>query len=320
MANKLWKIIKLLISLLVIVFFIYYFINNKENFKIVFSVSASTLLLIFTLYSIHFFLNGLFILNILRSFKHKISNCESFYISVFSSFGNYFLPMQGGAVIRSVYLKNTLNFPFSLFISTLYGNYVIIFLVTSIFGLVSLIILDINNSTVPFPAYFFFGGLFLSMLLLIIARFKNFPEKINGFVFINNILRIFKNIIKGWQILSKNKKLLLKLGAIATINFLVMSTIYYLEFNALRIDSSTTKIILYNSLSGASLLISITPGSLGIREGLFFLTSNILEISNNQIMILSLLDRGITLFTLFFWFIALSFWKHLSNFIFKKTT
>jgi hypothetical protein len=55
------------------------------------------------------------------------------------------------------------------------------------------------------------------------------------------------------------------------------------------------------------LLISLTPGVSGLREGIFFLTSDVLGISGEGIMQLALLDRGIMMLTLFFWFLAL-FW------------
>jgi len=69
-----------------------------------------------------------------------------------------------------------------------------------------------------------------------------------------------------------------------------------------------------NCLVGDSLLISLTPGALGIREWIFFLTSDILGISGEGIMQLALLDRGATVLTLFFWFLALSGWKYFEKF------
>jgi uncharacterized membrane protein YbhN (UPF0104 family) len=52
-------------------------------------------------------------------------------------------------------------------------------------------------------------------------------------------------------------------------------------------------IILYTCISGVSLLISITPGSLGLREAVFLLTSESIGLTSEQIMQLAFLDRGI---------------------------
>jgi len=92
-----------------------------------------------------------------------------------------------------------------------------------------------------------------------------------------------------------------------------MTAIYTLEFYALGVGANLLKILLYNCLAGVSLLISLTPGALGVREGIFFLTSDVLGISGDGIMQLALLDRGVTVLTLFFWFLALSGWKYFSD-------
>ena len=46
------------------------------------------------------------------------------------------------------------------------------------------------------------------------------------------------------------------------------------------------------------LLVSLTPASLGIREGIFSITSDILGINNEEIMQLALLDRGVSVINL----------------------
>jgi len=109
--------------------------------------------------------------------------------------------------------------------------------------------------------------------------------------------------------ISGDKGLLLGLVWITVGNFAVMTAIYALEFFALGVGANLLTILLYNCLAGVSLLISLTPGALGIREGIFFLTSDVLGISGDGIMQLALLDRGVTVLTLFFWFLALSGWK-----------
>jgi Tfp pilus assembly protein PilZ len=51
--------------------------------------------------------------------------------------------------------------------------------------------------------------------------------------------------------------------------------------------------VLYNCLSGVSLLVSSTTGSFCKRGGLFVITSDILGITSEQVMQLALLDRGV---------------------------
>lgn len=303
--KKLLKYLKIVITIAVLGFFVYYFINNKEDLLKVLSVPILPLVGIMISYSIVFYLNGVFIKVILQTFKKKISLIEAFYVSVISSLGNYFLPMRGGAVIRSVYLKKNFEFPYEYFVSTLYGYYIIVFLVNAFVGLISLVVISIKYNVTSIPLYLFFGGLFVAMLVL---SFVKFPvKKIKGSKnkVLDKVLSVIKNILEGWNMIVENKRLLISLIVITLVALVAGIALFYFEFRALSIDASIMNVILYNCLSGVSLLVSITPGSLGIREGIFSITSDILGISNEQIMQLALLDRGVSVIVLVVLFVVL---------------
>ena len=303
--KKLWKYIKILITVAVVGYFVYYFFSNKDDFLLVLSTPLTYILLIGLFYSLIFLLNGIFIKAILKSFKKTISVFESFYVSVMSSLGNYFLPMRGGAVLRSVYLKKKFNFAYSHFISTLYGYYIIVFLVNSFLALLALVFINIRYEIVSIPLYFFFGGLFVFMLILSLIKFPVDRIKESGKGFIKRLFRAIKNILSGWNRIVGNKQLFLSLIVITILTFVVHILLFWIEFLALRIESSFISIVLYNCLSGVSLLVSLTPGSLGIREGIFVITSDILGITKEQVMQLALLDRGVMVLILIGVFVIL---------------
>jgi len=296
--KKLWKYLKILITIGVVLFFVYYFSNNKEDYLLVLSTPLKYVFLIGFFYSLVFFLNGVFIKIILGSFSKVISVFESVYVSVISSLGNYFLPMRGGAVIRSVYLKKKFSFPYSHFVSTLYGYYIIVFLVNSFFALIALLFITLRYGIVSVPLYIFFGGLFLFMLILSLVHFPVEKVKENRVGFVNKVLKIFKEILNGWNIIVDNKRLLVSLILITLLAFVVHIFLFWIEFKALGIDTNFMNVVLYNCISGVSLLVSLTPGSLGIREGIFVITSDILGITSDQVMQLALLDRGVMVVTL----------------------
>lgn len=311
--KNLWKSIKSLITLLVLFVFVWYFIKNRDDFLIVLSADKLSSALILILYSLSFLINGFFIKVILKSFDRKLPTFESFYISIISSLGNYFLPMRGGAVIRSVYLKKKFNFPYSHFVATLYGNYIIVFLVNSFLALLSLLLIQFSLGVVSVPLYLFFGLLFTSMLFL---SFFKFPlEKIKEFKikFFDRIAKILKNIFDGWNLIVANKRLLFSLMFLTLINFLISTILFLFEFKSLGISSKLINVVLYNCLSGVSLLVSLTPGSLGIREAMFLITSNLLGVTNDQVMQLALLDRGLVVITLVFWFIILGVYEKVAK-------
>jgi len=287
-----WKYIKILVTVVVIIFFVRYFTINKDDFFLVLSTPLKYIITIAISFSALVFLNCIFTKIILKSFDKRISVIESFYITVVSNLGNYFLPMRGGAVIRSVYLKKRLEVSYSQFISTLYGYYIIVFLVYSFFALMALVIIHFKYGIVSIPLYIFFGVLFLFMIVLSLVKFPVEKIKEVKYGFVNKIVNIIKEILKGWNLIVENKRLLISLIFTTLSTFVVHTVLFFMEFKAMGIDSNFIKVALYNCLSAVSLLISFTPGSLGIREGIFVITSNILGISNDQIMQLALLDRG----------------------------
>lgn len=296
--KKLWKYSKIFITILIIAFSIYYFFNNKEDLLKVLNIPTPYLLILAFLYSIIYFLNGLFLKVILKSFKKVIPTLESFYLSVISSLGNYFLPLRGGMVIRSVYLKKKFNFSYTHFISTLSGDYIIVFLVNAFLALLALLFIQIKQNVYSIPLYLFFGGLFVGMLILMFVKFP--IEKIKGSKnkVVDKISNVIKSILEGWNIIINDRKLLFSLVFLTIASFITSALIFYFQFRALGIDIEFVNVILYNCLSGVSLLVSLTPGSLGIREGIFSITSGILGINNEEIMQLALLDRGVSVISL----------------------
>src|SRR3972149_3081522 len=138
---------RILITVLVLGLFAAYFIFNIEKFKPLLDVSFVLLLLIALANIGGIFINGLFTKFILEPFKKFISIAEAFYVSVISSIGNFFAPAGTGFGIRAVYLKKKHGLPYSEFISTLSGSYILVFLVSSFVGLVSLYLLrDVYRS------------------------------------------------------------------------------------------------------------------------------------------------------------------------------
>ena len=124
-------------------------------------------------------------------------------------------------------------------------------------------------------------------------------------MFVDRVIRIIKSILNGWNIIVGNRELLLSLIGLTLINIFITNVLFFVQFKALNIDVNLLNTILYNALSSVSLLVSITPGSLGIREGIFSITSDILGITNEQIMQLALLDRGVSVIVLVVLFMVL---------------
>jgi uncharacterized protein (TIRG00374 family) len=257
------------------------------------NVNPFLIIAVISLFLCVFFLEGLFIQVTLKIFKKDISVKESYYLSTLSRIGNYLLPLRAGAVFRAAYLKKKYDFDYSKFLSTLYGYYIILFLINASLALIALIFKWIVGGEFYFLLTLFFVGLFGGMLFLIFVRFpfEKFFKKDTGVI--SKVLKFMSKFMNSWDMIVKEKKHFFNLLLLTLGNIVINGVITYIEFVSIGVNVKIMDVILYTCLSGVSLLISLTPGSLGIREAVFLITSQSIGLSQDQIMQLAVLDRGI---------------------------
>lgn len=226
----------------------------------------------------------------------KLKFIEYTSISIASSFLNTFLPFQGGIGLRAIYLKSRYNFDYTLFISTLAGNYIIIFNVVSIIGLVGMIILYFKYLCFSLTIFL------ICMLIFIISTYAIFfNHKTICWIPLICIKQMVENIINGWIIIKQYIKNVIYLYILTALNFAISTFILYYEFNILNIsDTYGSSITLLQSLfisliTTLSLFVSVTPASLGIREGLVMMTSHVVNIAPSHALTVTILDRCINI-------------------------
>lgn len=287
------KYISPLITIFVLMLFGFYLYQNPEIIELVLSTNWIYIVLIMVVYLLVFLFEGLFIKISLDIFQKSIKVGESFFLATVSRIGNYLLPMRAGAVFRATYLKKKHDFPYSNFLSTFYGYYVIFFLTNSVISVGILLIKYFNNNEFYLTLLIFFSLILVGMLILIFIRLPidRFIKKTDGII--GKMLTYLNKFIKGWDLIVKDSKDFLMLLLISFGNIFLNVIIVYIEFIAIDKVPKILDVIFYTAISGVSLLVSITPGSLGIREGIFLLTSESLGLTEQEIMRLAFLDRGV---------------------------
>ena len=307
------KYLSPIITVFVLFLFALYLYKNPQIIDELLATNVIYIILVMLVYLLIFFLEGLFILVTLKIFNMDIGKKESFFLATVSRIGNYLLPMRAGAIFRATYLKKKYSFSYSNFLSTLYGYYIIFFFTNA---LVAFVVLLLKNSlySISSPTLtLFFLIIIIGMLILIFLRFpfERVFRKREGFI--AKIVSFLDKFIKGWDLIVKDKKDFLMLLFIALGNILLNILVVFIEFNAIGKLVNLLDVILYTCISGVSLLISITPGSLGIREGAFLMTSKSIGLSEIEIMKLAFLDRGIMFLLLLLCLVVILFF-------FKKLT
>ena len=287
------KYISPILTVLVLMLFGVYLFKNPEILVQVTSVRWIYIVFIMLIYLSIFFLEGIFILITLKIFNKDISIKESYFLSIVSRIGNYLLPMRAGAIFRATYLKKKHNFEYSKFLSTLYGYYIIYFLLNSFIGMSVLIYRYINTKVMSSSLLLFFFAIFMAMLFLIFVRVSwgKYIKTSKGIL--SKIVSTIDRFITGWSLIVKDKMHFMILLLLALGNIMLNILVGYIEFFAIGKSIDFIGVIIYTCISGLSLLISVTPGSLGIREASFLITSQSIGITQKEIMQLAFLDRGI---------------------------
>lgn len=286
------NIISILLTVLVLILFGIYLYRNPQILISIQEINLWYLIVISVLFLIIFFIEGLFIKLTLHAFDKNIDTKESYFLSTVSRIGNYLLPMRAGAVFRAMYLKKIHKFEYSKFLSTLYAYYILLFLIYSVLALLALGIKYIDTY-IYFPIVtIFFVILFIATVLVIVFR-KFEVKNMSKNKYIQKILTVLNKFISSWDNIVKRKDIFINLILLTTGNILINWVIYIVEFHSLNININILDTLLYTCLSGVSLLISITPGSLGLREAVFLFTSESIGLTEEQIMQLAFIDRGV---------------------------
>ena len=262
--------------------------------------------------------SGLFTKWSIELFTRKISLGEGIYVAVLSSVANFLGPVLGGAGLRGVYLKQKHGLTYSQFASTLMGYYIILFIFNSIVSLIALAFVPASSQTRLLMV--FFSIWLVLMLVLAIVRLprrignRNYKSRI-----INYVIKVIQDVEKGWRRILGDRKLMVRLMLVALLSYSGSLIMISAEFLALGIQFSVPTLLLYTSFITATILVSFTPGALGIREALLLITQATLAITLMDVISLSLLDRVVNFSILFIMFLIVRNGKA-KEFLLKGTT
>ncbi len=293
-----------LVTLAFLAIFAWYGLTHKDLFEALKYVSIATIILVAVGKMAMNVVTGLFTQWTAEVFTRKFTFGESIYITILSSIGNFFGPLLGGTSIRAVYFKKVHKLPYSKFTSTLLGYYLLLFTVNCSLAIVSVLLLKHTRQTKTLLLFF---GLWL--LVLIVLMFLRLPkrERLARFEkgrFGRFVVKTLYEVESGWHLIFSRKKLLTKLIGLAFLSFFVTFATSWVEFNAVHVSISVPALGLYTAFVVVSMLVSLTPAAIGIRESMLFIISSTLGVSNAAILQVAVIDRGVNFLLLFVLFLA----------------
>lgn len=280
------------------------------------TLTVSSISVILILKVLMIAINGEILITTLKCFDTEIERSRSYYITLISTIANFLTPFRGGAAIRALYLKKYHNISYTHFASTLSAYYILVLFISSISGSLAILFLDRSSLTQYLLLLGLFIGILIISLVLLFANVHRFlkTEVHSKNKFLNKIFSFIRQFILGWDYITKNKKVLTQLIIYSLISHILIFFISFIEFHSINIQTSMTSMLTYTSLSNISLLISITPGSLGIREAIFIFSSQVLNISNDAILQVAVIDRSTTLLVILLLYVFVTVLKRLPRF------
>jgi uncharacterized protein (TIRG00374 family) len=222
----------------------------------------------------------------------QLKNFEAYILSIVTGFYNIITPAHGGMGVRAVYLKKKYNFTYTKFLSTLAGMYVITFFIASFFGLISLYLIYSLYGMFNWIIFAVFVGLFFPLLSIMVFS-PEFKERKNKW------LNRFVNVANGWNIIRRNKRVVLVCVLVTTTCLLVSSFSTMISYYIFGIHLSFIQALFLASIGSIAILIQLTPGNLGVGEAVAVFSAMIIGITPAQSLSVAILGRIVQMIVMF---------------------
>ncbi|KUK77797.1 MAG: hypothetical protein XD93_0088 [candidate division WS6 bacterium 34_10] len=276
----------------VIALMAYYLYKNREIFSSLKELDIQYVIYIFILQILSVFLIALNNKKVIGLLNYHIDLKEAFLLQYSNSLLNKIVS-EGGAVFRGVFLKEVYKLPYTKYISTIAGLYVINFITNSIIGLISLAYIYFKYGRISYLVLAFFILILISMLILTLVnpRFKNSKE--------NRVINWINSILEGWGTIKRDKKKLLIFVFLSIASLLLTTLQAIFVYKGLGYTLGLFESTYMSSLGMITTFVNITPDSIGVKEAVYMFTSDIIGLESDIILLGSLIIRAIALINTF---------------------
>jgi len=297
---------KHIISLFFVLFLLlagWYFYQHRSNLYLFDNIGVGDVIIIVMLSVMTFSLLGIQFNTITKIYRISLGFKEWFGLTIVNTMVSYYTPVKAGVAVRAFYLKKTHGLSYPNYTSLLATSYLINLLVAS--GTASFLsfLSYRGHPETYFHAFvlsvlLFAGTLGCVAFLILFTSHVTFSPR-------NALTKIIFDIISGFRMLRQDRIVLCKTAFIQLALIFVMALKLYWAFGAMGISVGFYNILIIQSLTNFSTVISVTPGNLGIKEGIIGSFAFVLNIPVADAVFAATIDRGISMvvtFILGIWF------------------
>ncbi|MFH1868843.1 MAG: lysylphosphatidylglycerol synthase transmembrane domain-containing protein [Candidatus Omnitrophota bacterium] len=269
----------------------YYIFKNREEIRHYLSLSPLNLIFLIISMLLLWATVSVNIKILLNIFNIRLRFKEYFGLYVITMMANYILPAKGGFIPMAVYLKTRHSFEYSKFLIFLLSFYIFTFFINCMVG-IGLVFMNyfIKNELNLDILLIFVLVLVFIILLLSIVFGLNKKNLGSGFL---------GKAVAGFKVFVKKKKLLYSVAGIQAASIFFMSLKLLYAYRALGIDIDIISAALIGLIGAFSVIISITPANLGVREFFVTISSKMVGYTATEGVMAAMLDRCIGLILTF---------------------
>lgn len=285
------KYILNIFGIFVVALLVWYLYNNRGVLGSLKNIRWQQILCIIILDTASFLIGALLNKSLINRFDPKVSLLDCFYLQYVNNFLNKILPtIGGGAAFRAIYLKRKYQFPYSQFISTVGGLYVISFLSVAVVGIACLLVIYIRYNQFNLVILMAFIGLLLPCLFIILFS-PQIPASNNKF------LKVLKSIVEGWNIIKRDSKFILVYAALSVVLLLISAVQTLISYQALGVQTTFIPMLFLATLGIILAFLNFTPDGIGIKEGIYIFSADLVQMPDSILVLGSLVLRGISFCT-----------------------
>lgn len=285
---------------------VWYLYMNREVFTSLSNIRWQHVVLIILLDIAAFLVSSYINYLMIHRLDPRIRFIDCFMLQYVNNLLNKILPtIGGGAAFRAYYLKRKYQFPYTQFVSTVAGLYVISFSTTAIIGILCLLILYTQFQVFNWVIFFAFLGILLpTTLVMIFSPHVPTSEK--------RLLRILKNVVESWYQIKKDYHLVIIYGLLSVLLLLLSTAYTYIGYVALGVNTTIIPMLYLSTLGIIMAFLNFTPDGIGVKEGIYIFSQKLVRIPDDVLVLGSLYLRGMSVITTFI-IGGLSYWILMRN-------
>ena len=258
----------------------------RSNFFIINRLNASEIGILILIPMLASLVQAFQLNNIIYYSSNKGNILKTYAITAISSLYNNIIPLAGGAVVRAGMIKRIYQVNWQDLSIIVAGYYLLSYIsMIAMLDIIALVAYYDNIISINILIYLVVASLGLATLIAVM-RLRNSTFKNRG-----RIRKFLSNAVSGLNSLFRANLLVLNISVQQVMIVLLSGIKLYLCFYYLSLDTNLLKVLMVQSFVSLSLIFTISPGNLGIQEGIYLFFSGFLSLAKEDMLVAALLFR-----------------------------